>query len=220
MTTRSLLLCMVCLACAVGPAWADDSEDREFSIFIDGKDAGKSHMSIVQKDDGTCYMTANLEVKFKHLVVVDYTIKADTQEWWKNGQLIGLKTKYTENGKKTDVTAAIENNMLRLRVNGVDRYIKNESWTNSFWKLADPKYHNKVIPIVESDSGKDYTSELKYIDTQQLKIGGQLQDCYHFRVNQPSGPIELWYDRYHRIVRQEFTEQGHMTVVQLVHIKR
>jgi hypothetical protein len=217
---RSMVLCLIFLACAASPAWADDTEEREFSVFVDGKDAGTSKMTIVQKDDGTTYMAATLDVKFRHLLVVDYSIKAETQEWWKNGQLIGMKTKCSDNGKKTDVTAAVENNMLRLRVNGVDRFIKNESWTTSFWKLADAKFHNKQIPIVECDSGKEFTSELKYIDTQQLKIGGQLQDCYHFRVSAAPGPVDLWYDRYHRIVRQEFTESGHKTVVQLVHIKR
>jgi len=115
------------------------------------------------------------------------TIKAETQEWWKNGQLVGLKTKCSDNGKKTDVTAALENNTLHLRVNGLDRFGKNESWTTSFWKLADAKFHNKTIPIIECDSGKEFTSVLKYIDTQQLKIGAQLQDCYHFRVSAAPG---------------------------------
>ena len=214
-------LCLITLACAVSPIRADDTEEREFSVFIDGKEAGSSRMTIVQKDDGTSYMTATCDVKFRHLLVVDYVIKLETQEWWKNGQLIGLKTKCSDNGKKTDVTVAVDNNMLRLQVNGMaDKYIKGESWTSSFWKLADAKFHNKPIPIIESDTGKEITSELKYIDTQQLKLGGQLQDCYHFRVNVASGPVDLWYDRYHRIVRQEFTESGHKTVVQLVNIKR
>jgi hypothetical protein len=220
MTIRSALVCLICLICAAGPVRADDTEERDFSIFVDGKDAGISRMSIVQKDDGSSYMTATVDVKFRHLLVVDYTIKAETKEWWKNGQLIGMTTKCSDNGKKSEVTAAAENNMLRLRVNGFDRFIKNESWTTSYWKLADAKFHNKMIPIVECDSGKEYNCELKYIDTQRLKIGNELQDCYHFRVSAAPGPVDLWYDRYHRIVRQEFTEQGHKTVVQLVHIKR
>ncbi|HZZ78647.1 MAG TPA: DUF6134 family protein [Gemmataceae bacterium] len=218
---RSALLCLISLACAAAPAWADDTEERSFSIFVDGKDAGKSTMKITQKDDGTCYMAANCNVKFRHLLVVDYKIDMETQEWWKNGQLIGLNTKCNDNGKRTEVTVFADNMMLRLRVSGAqDRYIKNDSWCNSFWKLADAKFHNKTVPILESDSGKEYSSELKYVDTQQLKIGNQLQDCYHFRVQAAAGPVDLWYDRYHRIVRQEFTESGHKTVVQLVHIKR
>ncbi len=220
MRTRSVLICLFCLICAAGPLWADDSEEREFSVFVDGKEAGTSRMTIIQKDDGTSYMSATVDVKFRHLLVVDYTVKAETQEWWKSGQLIAMKTKCSDNGKKSEVTAAVDNNMLRLRVNGLDRFIKNDSWTTSYWKLADAKFHNKAIPIVECDTGKEYNCVLKYIDTQRLKIGNELQDCYHFRVSAAPGPVDLWYDKYHRIVRQEFTEQGHKTVVQLVHIKR
>src|SRR5437867_4194755 len=91
MSMRSIVLCLACLVGAAGPVRADDTEEREFSIFVDGKEAGTSKMTIVQKDDGSSYMSATLDVKFRHLVVVDYIIKAETQEWWKNGHLVGLK---------------------------------------------------------------------------------------------------------------------------------
>src|SRR5207302_1915812 len=118
-------------------------------------------------------------------------------------------------GKKTDVTVAADSKLLRLRVNGLDRTIKAETWTTSFWKLADAKFHNKQIPILEVDTGKEFNSELKYLATQSIKVGSELQDCYHFRVSSAPGPVDLWFDRYHRLVRQEFTESGHKTIVQL-----
>lgn len=217
---RSTVLCLACLVCAASAARADDTETREFSVFVDGKEAGNSRMTIIQKDDGSSYMSATVDVKFRHLLIVDYTVKAETEEWWKNGRLIGLKTKCSDNGKKTDVTVGVDGAMLRMNVNGVSRFIKSESWTTSFWKLADAKFHNKQVPILECDTGKEYECVLKYVDTQRLKVGSDLQDCYHFRVTAAPGPVDLWFDRYHRIVRQEFSESGHKTVVQLVHIKR
>lgn len=201
-------------------ARADDTEQREFSIFIDGKDCGLSRMTLIQKNDGATYMSATLDVKFRHLLISEYTIKIEAQEWWKDGRLIGLKTKTNDNGKKTDVSVALDNNQLRLTVNGLNRMIKAESWTNSYWKLADKRFHNKQVPILEIDSGKEYTCELKYIETQLLKVGNQPQECYHFRVSSAPGPVDLWFDRYHRLVRQEFTESGHKTVVQLINIRR
>src|SRR5271166_5610203 len=96
MTTRAMLFCLVFLVSVAGPVWADDTEEREFSVFVDGKDAGASKMTITQKDDGSCYMSATVDVKFRHLLVIDYAIKAETQEWWKNGQLVGMKTKCSD----------------------------------------------------------------------------------------------------------------------------
>ena len=221
MTHRSrFLLGAFSLVLLVRPVRADDTEYRDFSVFIDGKEGGVSRITIVQKDDGSTYMSGTLDVKFRHLLFAEYVIKVETQEWWKDGRLIGMKTKTSDNGKKSDVLVAPDGANLRLTVNGINRALKPDSWTSSYWKLADAKFHNKLIPILEVDSGKEFTCELKYVETQQLKVGNQLQDCYHFRVSSAPGPVDLWFDRYHRLVRQEFTESGHKTVVQLINIRR
>jgi hypothetical protein len=201
-------------------ARGDDTEERVFSVFIDGKDAGMSRMTLVQKDDGTTYMSAKLDVKFRHLLIAEYVLKVETQEIWKDGRLIGMKTSSSENGKKTEISASAEKQQLRLRVNGLDRYIRADTWTSSYWKLADARFHNKAVPILEVDTGKEYNAELKYVEPQQLKVGDQVQDCFHFRVSSAPGPVDLWFDKYHRLVRQEFTESGHKTIVQLLSIRR
>jgi hypothetical protein len=215
-----IVLAYFALLASVCPVWADDTEHREFSIFVDGKEAGTSRMTLVQKDDGTSYMTATLEVKFRHLVVIDYVLKIEAQEWWKEGRLIGMKTNASENGKKTEVTVAQDNKQLRMRVNGKESLLRPEAWTNSYWKLADARFHNKQVPIVEVDTGREFASELKYIGTEKIPVAGQLQECYRFLVAAAPGPIDLWFDKYHRLVRQEFTEAGHKTIVQLVNVKR
>jgi len=215
---RPLTLVALILVCAACPARADDTEQRDFSVFVDGKESGSSRITIVQKDDGTTYMSATLDVKFRQLIA-EYTFKLETQEWWKNGRLIGLKTASSDNGKKTEVTVAAENNQLRMRLNGKDSFINPESWTTSFWKLADARFHNKQVPVLEVDTGKEYASELKFIGTEKLKLG-ELQECYHFRVMANPSPVDLWYDRFHRVVRIEFIESGHKTIVQLNKITR
>ncbi len=219
---RVVLVCLMSAACTLLfhlPAFATDTEYRDFSIFVDGKEAGSSRMTLVAQDDGSVYMTASVDVKFRQLLI-EYTLKIETKEWWKGSKLIGMETKASENGKKTEVVLASDNNQLRIRVNGQERVVSPEVWSNSYWKLADAKFHNKKVPILESDNGKEFVCDLKYIDMQQLKVGTQLQECYHFRVTGGSAPIDLWYDRYHRLVRQEFTEAGHKTIVQLSNVRR
>jgi Family of unknown function (DUF6134) len=216
---RIALVYLALLASACS-AWADDTEHREFSVFVDGKDAGISRMTVIQKDDGTSYMSATLDVKFRHLLVVEYVLKIETQEWWKDGKLVGMKTNAFENGKKTDVIVALDKAQLRMRVNGKDTVLKSDVWTNSYWKLADARFHNKQIPIVEVDTGKEFNCDLTYVRTEKIKIAGKFEDCYRFLVAAAPGPIDLWFDKYHRLVRQEFTESGHKTIVQLVNVKR
>jgi hypothetical protein len=201
-------------------ALAKTVEHREFTIFVDGKDAGTSKMTIVQEDNGTHFMSASLAVKFRSLLS-DYTLKIEAKEWWKDDRLIGMETAAAENNKKTDVLVAFDKmNQLRMRVNAQERVISADTWTTSFWKLADARFHNKQVPVLEVDTGKEFNCELKYLGEKQLKIGNELQSCYHFRVTGGPGPIELWYDRYHRLVRQESTELGHRIIVQLINVRR
>jgi Domain of unknown function (DUF6134) len=219
-TACRLAVCTLALLAPVSFLHADDTEHREFSIDIDGKPAGVSRITIVQKDDGTAYMTGSFDVKFRHLVIAEYTLKVEAQEWWKDGKLVGAKTKTNDNGKKTDVVVGLDGSNLRLSVNGVQRVIKPDMWTSSYWKLADKRFHNNAVSILETDSGKEFNCELKYLGTAKQKVGNDLQECYHFRVSSAPGPVDLWFDRYHRLVRQEFTESGHKTVVQLINIRR
>ena len=65
-----------------------------------------------------------------------------------------------------------------------------------------------------------YRFDVSSGEVVQIKVGSELQDCYHFRVSSAPGPIDLWFDRFHRLVRQEFTESGHKTIVQLIQVRR
>src|ERR1700685_2233477 len=84
---RCVLSCLALFA-VLGIARADDTENRDFSIFVDGKATAPSRMTLIQKDDGPTYMSATVDVKFRHLLILDYSIKVKTQEWWKKGQLV------------------------------------------------------------------------------------------------------------------------------------
>lgn len=215
----ALLATAVCLTSLAGTARATDTEQRDFAIFVDGKEVGQSSVKLVQQEDGSAYLNATVNVQVRALL--KYTLAIKAQEWWKGGRLVGLKTSTDENGKKTEVLVADgNNNQLKLRVNTQERLVRNDVWTSSFWKLADARYHNKQVPVLDVDTGKDYVAQLQFVGTDQLKVGADLHKCYHFRVTGGSYPIELWFDQYHRLVRQEFTERGHRTIVMLTGVRR
>jgi len=211
------LACLVCLAPAL--ALAVDVERREFSILIDGKESGISNMVLTVQDDGTTVMQGNCTVKFSKLLF-SHTFHIEATEWWKDGKLIGLVSKSSRNSKKTDLSGAVDGGQIRVRVNGTDRTIRPEAWTTSYWKLADAKFHNKPLPLLDPEDGKEYNGQLNYVGTEQLSVNKVPQTCYHFKATGGPQPIDLWYDRYHRLVRQEFTEQGHRVIVQLNFVKR
>jgi hypothetical protein len=110
---------------------------------------------------------------------------------------------------------------LRVRVNGKNASaMRPDVWTSSYWKLADKKFHNNQVPILDADSGTVNNGQLQYVGTETLKVGAKAEECFRFRVTGIPVPIDLWFDRFHRLVRQEFTESGHKTIVQLLPIQR
>jgi hypothetical protein len=74
--------------------------------------------------------------------------------------------------------------------------------------------------VLDADTGREFMAQLDYVATETLKFGGKAEDCYRFRVTGIPVPIELWFDKHHRLVRQEFTEQGHRTVMQVIAVRR
>lgn len=210
---------LLCRDLAEAQSKVKDTEQRDYSIFVDGKEAGQSRMTLNVMDDDTTVMTGNVKVAIRKLVFT-YSLRIDTTEWWKGGRLVRMTTSTTEDGKNTEVEARLEGGQLRVRVNGHEKAVNPESWVTSYWKLADSKFHNKKAPLLECDTGRDMVGDLKYVGTEPINIGSQPHNCYHFRVTGIENPIDLWFDRYHRLVRQEFTDSGHKTIVQLNGIKR
>ncbi len=211
---RWLAVCWTLLVFA-GSAIAAHREQRQFSILVDGKESGSLQITTLDQDDNSVYMSATAKVQVQHLLA-NYALTIEGQEWWKDGKLIGLKAFCNENGKRCELTVSQRGDQLAVRVNGVDRLCRPDVWPTSYWKLPDARFHNKPVPLLDVESGQERTGQLQYVGLKQLPIANQLLACYHFRVTSPGSAVDLWYDQHHRLVREEFTESGHRTIVQMV----
>jgi hypothetical protein len=201
----------------------NNAEVREFSITIDGRPSGQYRMTIARRDDGTVAMTGQASVLVKKVGVTVYHYTYAGTEMWKtgkDGQLLGMNSTSDDNGKKFEVQAAAEAGGLRVRVNGQPRLVRADVWTTTYWKLADARFHNQRVSLLDADTGKDYNGRLDYLGAEQLTVSGDTQTCHHFRVTGGPNPVDLWYDAQRHLVRQDFTEDGHRTIMQLVRVAR
>src|SRR5262249_4421031 len=122
---------------------------------------------------------------------------------------------------KTEITGSLDAAGLRMRVNALERMARPDTWVNSFWKLADPLFHNSQGPILDADSGREHMCQIQYLGHRARSSPDQALKCYHFRITggAPS-PVDVWFDESQHLVRQEFVEQGHRTVVHATGIRR
>jgi hypothetical protein len=199
-------------------ARADDTEQRDFAIQVDGKPAGESHMTMQRRDDGSEVLSVQGSVRVRFILSYTYTLHES--ETWQNGRLQSMTSTCNDNGKRFQVSATAEKDGLRLRVNDRERLIRGDVWTTTYWKLADKRFHNQPLPILDVDCGDELARQLQYVATEDLTVAGQAQKCYHFRVQGGPSPVDLWYDVQHRLVREDFVEQGHRTVIELTSLRR
>jgi hypothetical protein len=201
-------------------AYADSQEYRDYTIAVDGKESGHSQVTITTKDDGTQIMSGKASVRISK-VVFSYAYEVQATEWWKDGRLVGLKINANDNGKRSEVSGSADGNNLRLRVNATERMSRPDVWVNSYWRLADARFINNKVPVLDGDSGKEFVAQLQYLGVEQTQVGNQPIKCNHYRVTGgPTSPVDLWFDEGQRLVRQEFVEQGHKTVIHLTGVRR
>lgn len=216
--TRVAVLAVALFALAGSAARAADIETRDFVVFVAGKSGGEVHMTIHRQDDGSIAMRCDTDIKVNNLIG-NHKFIYRGRELWKDHRLIRFDSNTDDNGKRYIVSAVAEADGLRLKVNNVERMVRADVWLTSYWRLPDPKLRAGVIPLLDADNGRDLDCKLAYIATEKHKVAGQDVSLNHYRLS-GKVQVDLWYDGSERLVRQEWTEQGHKAVMELIRVRR
>jgi hypothetical protein len=211
------LLCVGVLVPA--GARAADAEVRTYAVSVDGRRAGQSVLAIDRKDDGAVTVTANVSISLRFFIKT-YTYTYQGTEVWKAGRLQALQSTSNDDGKSYRVTAATGPNGLNVTVNGQARVTRADVWTTSYWQLHDAKLANRPVPLLDADTGRDLNGYLQHLGASPLSVAGQTVPCTRYRVTGGPSPVDVWFDAANRLVRQEFVEDGHRTIVELISTQR
>ncbi len=219
MTISRQILCLLALAGPI-PATAvgAEQETRHFSISIDGKPAGSYALSI-HHDQGTFTVTGNANVRHRVLIIT-YTYTYNGKEVWKDGRLQSLDSQTNDDGKQFAVSARAEGNALRVTSNGQQRLTRPDVWTTSYWRLAPVQFRNQTAQLIDADTGRDIAATLQYVGLDPARVCGTVQNYSHYRVTGGGLRVDVWYDASEQMVRQESIEEGHRTVLELLHVAK
>jgi Family of unknown function (DUF6134) len=210
-------LALAALAC--GSRATAQTEERQFTIYVDGKQAGQYRMAIEKQKDGTLNMTGRANVAVK-IILRQYIYTFDGREVWKDGRLLRLQSTSNDDGKQFQVDAKAVDQGLQVTVNNATRQVRWDVWTTSYWQIPNPKAASQAVALLDADDGKTYNGSLRKVGAARVTVAGQPVDCDHYRVEGGPYPIDLWFDKTNRLVRQDFTDQGHRTVVELDRIQQ
>jgi len=209
---------LILFALGAPAARAADAETRDFSVSVAGKPVGEVHLTIKPRDDGTITVNCDTDI-YVNMLIGKYKFVFRGQEEWKNRRLVKFASNTDDNGKQFIVSGKAEPAGVRVKVNNAEKLVKSEVWLTTYWCLPDPKFRGKELTILDADNGKVMAATLKYVATEKLKLGGKELTLNRYRL---SGGVkmDLWFDGADRLIRQEWVEQGHKTVVELTGVRK
>ncbi|MFQ3651717.1 MAG: DUF6134 family protein [Gemmataceae bacterium] len=197
---------------------AADIETRDFAVFVGGKAAGEVHMTIHKQDATTTTVRTDTDIKVHHgLILYKYSYRG--LEVWKDRRLVRLESTTDDNSKRFAVSAASDGKEIKVKTNGIEIGTKPETWSSTYWTLPELKLRENNLTILDADNGKLIEAKLSYVATEKHKIAGQEVSLNHYRLSGQLN-VDLWYDGHDRLVRQEWTEQGHKAILILVRVRR
>ena len=202
--------------CLAGRA-AAEVETRDFTVYVDSKKAGDVHMTINRQDDGVTAVSCDTDVRVGAILTL-YRYSYRGREQWKDGVLQRFESKSNDNGKQYTVTAAKAGDGLHVRVNDVEHVAPAEVCLTSYWQQPDAKLANQTIPLLDADNGRDLQAKVQFVGPE--KYGADGQAVQHVRLTGKGVAMDLWYDDAKRLVREEWVEDGHRTVVDLNRVRR
>jgi len=189
------------------PALADDN--RTFQVSVEGKPAGQFVLKVAEKDGTTeCTVSARVEVK---TLLGRYRYSLDSQEAWKDGKLMGLRSTCNDDGTKHDVTLTSDGTTATLKADGKTIKGGTAVWPTTYWRLPPA---TGALTLIDSDTGKLISAKLEEVGADKVKVLGKEQAATKYRLT-GGVDVTLWYDAGGRLVRESFVDSGYRTEFEL-----
>jgi hypothetical protein len=202
----ALSICPIATAVA-----AQDTESRLYSITVDKKPVGQMRETVARANNGTVTFTSEANVHMR-VLIVSYNYNYRSREIWRDGRLQSFESSGDDDGHKFDVRAQADNGQILVEANGKKSVLPADSWTSSHWRL--PQKIGSEMNSLETDTGNNLKCKLTFVSNEQIQIGQDKKQCQHYKLT-GADEADLWYDGPERVVRENSTDQGRRTVVEL-----
>jgi hypothetical protein len=217
-SVRRLVLLTVAVVVLAPLTRAAEVEEREFATLLDGRRVGDYRMKIAQEEDGSISQSSQGQMQLALPHGLAHYRYCGT-EVWKDGLLVRLDSTSTDDTKQTTVSATAEGPGLRVVVGDKERMVSGPAWSTTYWQLPPADVRTQKLTLLDADNGHDLHGKLEPLGTGQVVIDGQPMSCLRYRLT-GSTQVDLWYDAQERLVRQEWSQDGHRVVLELTGVKR
>jgi hypothetical protein len=216
---RITLLAAIATVLSASSLWAGDVEVRTFSINVENQKAGEFRITALKVDGGGSKVSAERVVQTKLGSGWRRAVYSGL-ETWKNGRLQDLDARSIDDGDRREIKASIQDEKLRILVNGQRSDAPLDVWTSTWWTAPDVDRPAKEISMLEPDTGKVISARIERVGLDRLTVLGESREYTHFRIAAQNLKFDLWYDDEDHLVRASGVENKQQVVMELMKTHR
>lgn len=189
---------------ADAPAWIPkDGDEIRFDVLRQGKPFGSHVVRFDVSPDGT--IEAHTEVKLRAglgpIPLYRYDLKAT--ERWRQGRLIELEGKVDKDGKKGEVTAESDGNVIDVEGTAFEGNVPATTVPASHWNIAE----TRASRLLSSENGQMIDVNVRKVGRETVEVAGKPVPATRYLLDSDID-VTLWYDDAGRWVKLAFSTRG------------
>ncbi len=178
--------------------------DRRFSVLYKGKRIG-AHTVLYSSATGETRVNTEIHLLVKVAFFTVFAFSHRSEEIWRAGRLVALKSETVENGETLHVEGAATPEGFRVVSKGGPFIASAATLTsNSLWT---PAVLEQATVVDAQHGGVIGVSTRKFAD-EQIVIGGRQVRATRYTFITPYLAGSIWYDKENLWVRGEFERDG------------
>ena len=170
----------------------------KYGLFLNNELIG-SHIFNFKQDEDFFYVKSKGDFKIDKFGVVLMDYKTESEEVYKNGQLVKFNSKTNQNEKEKFAKVILnEKNKLYIDGSSYKGETENTSLVGSWWNHEIVKNSKQISPI----SGRIINQKVRFLGKQNILINEKKYNALQFHFlsddNKPANKkklnIHVWYD--------------------------
>ena len=188
-----------------------EAANRRFSVLYKGDRIG-AHTVAYSLATGETRVTTEIDLLVKALFFTVFSFSHRSEESWRDGRLMSLRSETLEHGETLHVTGATTSQGFRVLSKGgpfiaaPGALTSNDLWTPAVLEQAT---------VIDAHHGGVIGVSMRKLADEQIAVAGRQIRTTRYRFITPYIAGSIWYDDASRWVHSEFERDAAQIVYQL-----
>lgn len=192
------------------PWMPQDTAKIDFKVLRKGKPFGRHILEFKRQEDGSLSVITDVDLEVKVGPFTAFRYRLDSEETWRDGQLVALKGASNNDGRKGKVAATLNGGALVIDSTEFDGTLPASTIPSSHWNILQV-FSERML---STETGEVIDIDVETLGPDTVMVAGSPVDATHYRLKSDI-TVDLWYDAQNRWVKLTFEARGQTIEYQL-----